>query len=68
MCLIQSEDYQNVLIELFKMLLILSETNTKISIPSVVFVEIFEIWLREEEFAKKFYYEVFVPIIQSPNI
>jgi hypothetical protein len=41
------------------------ETTTKISIPSVVFVEIFEKWFRDEEFARKFYYEVFVPINES---
>ena len=44
------------------------ETSTKISIPSVVFVEIFEKWFRDEEFARKFYYEVFVPINESPNV
>jgi len=44
------------------------EGNIKISIPSIVFVEIFEKWLRNEEFSKKFYYEVFLPIKESPNI
>ena len=43
------------------------EGNIKISIPSIVFVEIFEKWLRNEEFSKKFYYEVFLPIKESPT-
>lgn len=42
--------------------------NIKLSIPSVVFVEIFEKWFISEEFARKFYYEVYTPIIESPNI
>ncbi|MEN6293836.1 MAG: hypothetical protein ABFD07_17700, partial [Methanobacterium sp.] len=44
------------------------EGNIKLSIPSIVFVEIFEKWLLNEEFSKKFYYEVFLPIKESPNI
>ena len=42
--------------------------NIRLSIPSVVFVEIFEKWFISEEFARKFYYEVYTPIIESPNI
>jgi len=44
------------------------EGEIKISIPSIVFVELFEKWLRNEEFAKKFFYEVYIAITQSPNI
>ena len=42
--------------------------NVQLSIPAVVFVEVFEKWLNEEEFAAKFYYEVMSPILDSPNI
>ena len=45
-----------------------SDSEIKLSIPSVVFVEIFEKWLKSEEFARKFHYEVFELIDQSPNI
>ncbi|MEN6414243.1 MAG: PIN domain-containing protein [Veillonellales bacterium] len=44
------------------------EENIKLSIPSIVFVEIYEKWLKNEEFSKKFHYEVFLPIKESPNI
>jgi PIN domain nuclease of toxin-antitoxin system len=44
------------------------EGEIKISIPSIVFVEIFERWFRDEEFARKFYYEVYMPIAESPNM
>lgn len=40
----------------------------KLSIPSVVFIEIFDKWFNSEEFAAKFYYEVSLPIMNSPNI
>jgi predicted nucleic acid-binding protein len=40
----------------------------KLSIPSVVFVEIFEKWLTNEEFTAKFRYEVFERIVNSPNV
>jgi predicted nucleic acid-binding protein len=40
----------------------------KLSIPSVVFIEIFEKWVTNEEFAAKFHYEVFHQITASPNI
>lgn len=45
-----------------------SEGDIKLSIPAVVLVEIFEKWIRTEEFAAKFHYEVFSLISQSPNI
>ena len=45
-----------------------SESNIKLSIPSLVFVEIFEKWFKSEDFAEKFHYEVFERIVQSPNI
>lgn len=45
-----------------------SPCEIKLSIPSVVFVEIFDKWLNNEEFAAKFHYEVFNVIQQSPNI
>ncbi len=31
-------------------------------------MEIYEKWFISEEFARKFYYEVYIPIIGSPNI
>ncbi len=43
-------------------------TDIRLSIPSVVFVEIYEKWLKTEEFLKKFFYEVFVPLRDSPNV
>ena|ERR1700681_2817819 len=43
-------------------------TPIRLTVPSVVFVEIFEKWLATEEMLRKFYYEVFVPIDNSPNI
>ena len=42
--------------------------DVRLSIPSIVFVEIFDKWLREEELAAKFHYRVFLPILESPNI
>lgn len=44
------------------------ETDVLISIPSIAFIEIYEKWLTSNEFAHRFYYTVFVPIKQSPNI
>lgn len=40
----------------------------QLSIPAIVFVEVFDIFLRDEESAAKFYYEVMTPILDSPNI
>lgn len=45
-----------------------TEADIKLSIPSVVFVEIFEKWFKSEEFAERFHYDVFERILQSPNI
>jgi PIN domain nuclease of toxin-antitoxin system len=45
-----------------------TEADIKLSIPSVVFVEIFEKWFKGEEFAERFHYDVFERILQSPNI
>ena len=42
--------------------------DVRLSIPSVVFLEVFDKWLREEELAAKFHYQVFLPILESPNI
>jgi PIN domain nuclease of toxin-antitoxin system len=44
------------------------ETDIRISVPAVVFVEIFDKWCRSEEFARKFHYEVYVRLAESPNI
>jgi PIN domain nuclease of toxin-antitoxin system len=47
----------------------LRECNTLISVPSIVFIEIYKNWLRcEKEFAHRFRYEVFEPINNSPNM
>lgn len=45
-----------------------NEENIKLSIPSIVFVEIFEKWLICEEISRMFFYEVFHQLIESPNI
>jgi predicted nucleic acid-binding protein len=45
-----------------------TDGEIKLAIPSIVLVEIFEKWLRNEEFLSKFYYEVYCPIGASPNI
>ncbi len=58
----------NRALTIFKRALSTKDEDTKLSIPSVVFVEIFEKWFLSEEFLKKFYYEVFIPISESPNI
>lgn len=42
--------------------------DVKLSVPTVVFVEIFEKWLDGEEMAAKFHYEVFNLLARSPNI
>jgi len=53
---------------LIKLALSESDEKIKISVPSIVFVEIFEKWLDTEEMAAKFYYEVFILLEKSPNI
>ncbi len=44
------------------------ESGVLLSVPSIVFIEIYEKWLRSEEFFRKFFYEVFTPLKQSPNV
>ena len=44
------------------------EELIRISIPSIVFVEIWRKWLRSEEFARRFYYEVYCACVESPNV
>lgn len=39
-----------------------------LSVPSIIFIEIYEKWLRPKEFLSKFFYEVFTPLKQSPNV
>lgn len=43
-------------------------SSVKLSIPSMVFMEIYDKWFVNEETAAKLRYEVFEPIIRSPNI
>ena len=45
-----------------------SESGVLLSVPSIVFVEIYKKWLRSSEFARRFFYEVFTPLKQSPNV
>jgi len=48
--------------------LLTSSSEVKLSIPSVVFMEIFEKWFITEEFSEKLRYEVFEIVRRSPNI
>ena len=48
--------------------LVYPSSIVRLSIPSIVFIEIFEKWLSSEEFGARFYYEVFLPISRSPNV
>ena len=43
-------------------------SGIKLSIPSVVFIEIFDKWFREEETARKIRYEFYELVQKSPNI
>lgn len=43
-------------------------TGIRISIPVVVFFEIYDKWLGTEEFCRKFYYDVFHQLKETPNI
>jgi predicted nucleic acid-binding protein len=43
-------------------------SSIKLSIPSIVFMEIYDKWFIDEETAAKLRYEVFETIIRSPNI
>lgn len=45
-----------------------SPSPVKLSIPSIVFLEIFEKWFADEEMAMKLRYEVYETIMKSPNI
>lgn len=48
--------------------LLSSPSEVKLSIPSVVFIEIFDKWFVKEEIARKLQYEFFEVIKKSPNI
>ena len=43
-------------------------THIRLSIPTVVFIELYEKWLGSEEFCRRFFYEAYIPIKQSSNI
>lgn len=43
-------------------------TQVRLSIPTVVFVEIFEKWFHSEEFCRLFFYEIFSLLKRSENI
>jgi hypothetical protein len=45
-----------------------SSTDVRLSIPSVVFLELFEKWCINDEMSRRIYYEVFVPIRTSESI
>lgn len=47
---------------------LLSDPAIRLSVPSIVFVEIFEKWFKSEEFAAKIRSEVFEPINNASNI
>ncbi len=42
--------------------------DVRLSIPAVVFVEVFDKWCRAEEFSRKFWYEVYQTLKESPNV
>ncbi|MEI7636578.1 MAG: PIN domain-containing protein [Syntrophus sp. (in: bacteria)] len=42
--------------------------SVRLSIPSIVFVEIYEKWFLNEEFVRKFFYEVYTAIDNSANV
>ncbi len=44
------------------------ETDIRLSIPTIVFIEIYEKWLISKEFSRRFFYDVFMPITRSQNI
>ncbi len=48
--------------------LLTSSSNIKLSIPSVVFIEIYDKWFVKEETARKLQYEFFQVIKKSPNV
>ncbi len=44
------------------------EGGVLLSVPSIVFIEIYEKWLRSEEFFREFYFDVFIQLKESPNV
>ncbi|MEX2633668.1 MAG: PIN domain-containing protein [Balneolales bacterium] len=40
----------------------------RLAIPSMVFIEIYRIWFLDDEFVKKFKFEIFDPIKNSPHV
>ncbi|MFA7418526.1 MAG: hypothetical protein WCZ90_02480 [Melioribacteraceae bacterium] len=58
-----SKRAQNIISEGFNY-----NSNILLVIPSIVFVEIQNKWFKTEEFAKTFYYEVYMRISESENI
>jgi len=44
------------------------EGSVLLSVPAIILIEIYEKWLRSEEFLRKFFYEIFVPLKQAPNV
>ena len=42
--------------------------DIRLSVPSTVFLEIFDKWLTDEESVRRFYYEVFIRLRESPNV
>jgi hypothetical protein len=61
---ILSKKATNVIHQAFKD----SDSDIRLSIPSVVFIEIFEGWFQTEEFARRFHYEVALTIEQASNV
>lgn len=45
-----------------------SESDVLMTVPSIVFIEIYEKWLRSEEFQAKFFYDVYTQLSRSPNV
>lgn len=45
-----------------------SPDNNILIIPSIVFIEIFEKWIRDDEFQAKVRAEILEPVKQAPNI
>ena len=44
------------------------ESSVLLSVPSIIFIEIYKKWLHSDEFKKKFFCEVFIPLKESPNV
>ena len=44
------------------------ELNIRLIIPSIVFVEIYEKWCRNEEILRRIYYDVYKPLTEKPNV